>query len=224
MQAAPWQQQPTVMVQVGPSKWWSWGLAIFLCISVFGTIVGTAFYAIIPYDALLGGWEPEEPGEFPTNGTSEEQEEWNRTEYEWNEYESIKSMLDEMEEMKPQFVVTGIVTIAAGIPAIFFLFQQDRRGYNFTFAWLGISVVTQIWLRLRLQSAMSGIYENIDVEEAAGLEFWLSIQRGAEIAGVLICNTFLLMIVIMCYLKSQDDGHHEESGFHISSHQKEGEP
>ncbi|GIS43097.1 MAG: hypothetical protein Ct9H90mP16_01670 [Candidatus Poseidoniales archaeon] len=46
-------------------------------------------------------------------------------------------MMDEMEDLKPQFALTGIVTVAAGIPAIFFLFQQDRRGYNFAFAWLG---------------------------------------------------------------------------------------
>ncbi|GIS43098.1 MAG: hypothetical protein Ct9H90mP16_01680 [Candidatus Poseidoniales archaeon] len=23
---------------------------------------------VIPYDALLGGWDPEEPGEYPANG------------------------------------------------------------------------------------------------------------------------------------------------------------
>ena len=223
MQATPW-QQPTVYVNIGPSKWWSWGLAIFLCISVFGTIVGTAIYAVIPYDTLLGGWDPEEPGEYPANGTEEEQAEWNRSEYEWNEYQSIKTMMDEMEDLKPQFVITGIVTIAAGIPAIFFLFQQDRRGYNFTFAWLGISVVTQVWLRLKMQDAMSGIYENMDAKEAAGLETWLSIQRGLEVAGVVICNTFLLMIIIMCYLKSQDSGHHEQSGFHLPNNHTQGEP
>ena len=26
----------------------------------------------------LGGWDPEEPGEYPANGTEEEQAEWNR--------------------------------------------------------------------------------------------------------------------------------------------------
>ena len=216
--------RPTTYVDIGPSKWWSWGLAIFLCISVFGTIVGTAIYAVIPYDSLLGEWDPEEPGEYPVNGTEEEQAEWNRTEYEWNEYQSIQTMMNEMEDLKPQFVVTGIVTIAAGIPAIFFLFQQDRKGFSFTFAWLAIGTVTQVWLRLKMQSAMSGIYDNMDAEELAGLETWLSIQRGLEVAGVLICNTFLLMIVIMCYLKSQDDGHVEESGFHLSNNNTQGQP
>ena len=223
MQSTPW-QQPVTYVDIGPSKWWSWGLAIFLCISVFGTIVGTAIYAVIPYDSLLGEWNPEEPGEYPANGTEEEQAEWNRTEYEWNEYQSIQTMMNEMEDLKPQFVVTGIVTIAAGIPAIFFLFQQDRKGFSFTFAWLAIGTVTQVWLRLKMQSAMSGIYDNMDAEELAGLETWLSIQRGLEVAGVLICNTFLLMIVIMCYLKSQDDGHVEESGFHLSNNNTQGQP
>ena len=129
-----------------------------------------------------------------------------------------------MEELKPQFVITGILTIAAGIPAIYFLFQQDRKGFNFTFAWLAISTTTQVWLRIKMQSATSGIYDNMDAEELAGLETWLSIQRGLEVAGVVICNTFLLMIIIMCYLKSQSSGHHEESGFHLSNNNTQGEP
>ena len=223
MQATPW-QQPAVMVNAGPSKWWSWGLAIFLCISLFGSFVGTAIYAVIPYDSLLFDWEPEEPGEYPANGTEEEQAEWNATEYEWNEYQTIKTMLDGMEELKPQFVITGILTIAAGIPAIYFLFKQDRKGFNFTFGWLAISTTTQVWLRIKMQSATSGIYDNMDAEELAGLETWLSIQRGLEVAGVVICNTFLLMLVIMCYLKSQGTGHVEESGFHLSNNNTQGEP
>ena len=169
-------------------------------------------------------WEPEEPGEYPVNGTEEEQAEWNATDYEWNEYQSIKTMLDGMEELKPQFIMTGILTIAAGIPAIYFLFQQDRKGFNFTFAWLAISTTTQVWLRIKMQSATSGIYDNMEAEELAGLETWLSIQRGLEVAGVVICNTFLLMIVIMCYLKSQGTGHVEESGFHLSNNNTQGEP
>ena len=101
MQATPW-QQPTVMVNTGPSKWWSWGLAIFVCISLFGTFVGTAIYAVIPYDSLLFDWEPEEPGEYPANGTEEEQAEWNATEYEWNEYQSIKTMLEKNQDLLPK--------------------------------------------------------------------------------------------------------------------------
>ena len=78
MQAAPWQGQ-VVLVNATPSPWWHWGPAIFLALSVLGTIIGTAIAAFIPYDQFLDEMEKdtEEPGPYPENGTSEEQDEWN---------------------------------------------------------------------------------------------------------------------------------------------------
>ena len=42
----------------------------------------------------------------------------------------------------------------------------------------------------------------------------MDIQAGSQIGGTLVCNVFLLLIVVMCSMKSQDKGQVEESGFH----------
>ena len=95
MQAAPWQGH-TGHVQTGPSKWWSWGLAIFLALMVFFSLLGVIFAAIVPYDQLMNDWKMEEPGVYPTNGTSEEQDEWNSSKQQWDNYVATKKMMDQM--------------------------------------------------------------------------------------------------------------------------------
>ena len=97
MQTAPWQGH-TGHLQTGPSKWWAWGLAIFMCIQVFFTLIGTLISAIIPYDMFLDDWDVEEPGEYPANGTSEEQDDWNFTKEEWDSYVAITAMMEDMDD------------------------------------------------------------------------------------------------------------------------------
>ena len=209
MQAAPWQGH-TGHLQTGPSKWWAWGLAIFMGISVFFTLIGTLITAIIPYDMLLDDWEIEEPGEYPTNGTSEEQDEWNWTKEEWDSYLAITELMEEMEEMKPIQIGTGIIGSMIAMVAIVMLFQQNPNGFKAAYAWLGISTLSQVWMQYKMQATMNDFYSNMHVEETA----WMSVQMGLSIGSTLVCNTLLLLIVIMCSMKSQDTQVVEESGFH----------
>ena len=209
MQAAPWQGH-TGHLQTGPSKWWAWGLAIFMGISVFFTLIGTLITAIIPYDMLLDDWGTEEPGEYPTNGTSEEQDEWNWTKEEWDSYLAITELMEEMEEMKPIQIGTGIIGSMIAMVAIVMLFQRNPNGFKAAYAWLGISTLSQVWMQYKMQSTMNDFYSNMHVEETA----WMSVQMGLSIGSTLVCNTLLLLIVIMCSMKSQDTQVVEESGFH----------
>ena len=209
MQAAPWQGH-TGHLQTGPSKWWAWGLAIFMGISVFFTLIGTLITAIIPYDMLLDDWEIEEPGEYPTNGTSEEQDEWNWTKEEWDSYLAITELMEEMEEMKPIQIGTGIIGSMIAMVAIVMLFQQNPNGFKAAYAWLGVSTLSQVWMQYKMQATMNDFYSNMHVEETA----WMSVQMGLSIGSTLVCNTLLLLIVIMCSMKSQDTQVVEESGFH----------
>jgi hypothetical protein len=209
MQAAPWQGH-TGHLQTGPSKWWAWGLAIFLSIQVFFTLIGTIITAIIPYDMLLDDWDVEEPGEYPTNGTSEEQDEWNTTKEEWDGYLAINKMMEEMDGMKSLQIWSGILTCVIGMVAIFMLFQQNPNGFKTTYVWLGISTVTQVWMQYKMQSTMNDLMSNLANEES----IWMSVNMGLSLGSTMVCNTLLLMIVIMCSMKSQDKGEAEESGFH----------
>ena len=212
MQTVPWQAH-TGHLNTGPSKWWSWGLAIFLSIMVFFSLIGIAFSVIIPYDQLMGDWEVEEPGEYPANGTSEEQDNWNASKEEWDIDVAMRKLMDDMEELRPLQIWTGLISSVIAIVAIFMLFQLNPNAYKVVYGWIGITAVSQFWYALKSQEMMNEFYSSFPEFEDS---IWMDIQSGSQIGGTLVCNVFMLLIVIMCSMKSQDKGQVEESGFHTT--------
>ena len=57
---------------------------------------------------------------------------------------------------------------------------------------------------------MNDIISNVSDEAS----MWMSVNMGLSLGGTMVCNTLLLLIVIMCSMKSQDTQLVEESGFH----------
>ena len=212
MQAVPWQAH-TGHVNTGPSKWWSWGLAIFLSVMVFFSIIGIIFSALIPYDQLMNDWTMEEPGDYPADGTSQEQDEWNSSKEEWNNYVAAKKLMEGIDELTPIQLWAGLISSVIAIVAIFMLFQLDPNGYKVTYGWLGITTVSQLWYAWKIQPIMNEYYATFPEFQDS---IWMDIQAGSQIGGTLVCNVFLLLIIIMCSIKSQDKGEVEESGFHTT--------
>ena len=210
MQAAPWQGH-TGHLQTGPSKWWSWGLAIFLAIMVFFSLLGVIFVAIVPYDRFVGDWGIEEPDDYPADGTSREQDEWNASKEEWDAYVATKKMMEDIDELSPIQIWTGLISSVIAIVAIFMLFQLDPNGYKVAYGWLGITTVSQLWYAWKIQPIMNEYYATFPEFQDS---IWMDIQAGMQIGGTLVCNVFLLLIIIMCSMKSQAGGEIEESGFH----------
>ena len=205
MQAAPWQGQ-VVLVNATPSPWWHWGPAIFLALSVLGTIVGTAIAAIIPYDQFLDEMEKdtEEPGAYPENGTSEEQDEWNATKERWDEYVVVTELIEGLEEIKPYQIGSGFLVGIVGIAAVVFLFMRDEKGFKFAYAWILTSVITQAIMGLKTQDMMTEFYANMPSEgDEAFLDIWMNIQYGLQLGSLLVCNILLFSIFFMCSMKSQ---------------------
>ena len=210
MQTAPWQAH-TGHVNTGPSKWWSWGLAIFLAIMVFFSLITVTITAIVPYGELMSDWEGEEPGAYPEDGASEEQDDWNSSKEDWDTYVATSKLMDDMEELKPFHIWTGLISSVIAIVAIFMLFQLNPNAYKVVYGWFGITTVSGLWYAFKTQEMMNEFYSSFPEFEDS---FWMSIQSGSQIGGTLVCNVFLLLIVIMCSMKSQDKGEVEESGFH----------
>ncbi len=221
MQASPWQSF-TGHVQTGPSKWWYWGLAIFFSIGVFFTLFGVIINAIIPYDELLGSWEVEEPGLYPENGTSEEQDAWNATNEEWNTRMATTKLMEDLEEIKPLQMWTGIIGSMVTIVAIVMLIQLHPHAFNASYVAVIVTTATQLLVSIKSQNMLNEFYASFP--EMGADSFWLSIQSGLQIGGTITCNIFLLLIVFMCSMKSQYKGDVEVSGFHIKPQISETEP
>ena len=168
--------------------------------------------AIIPYDMLLDAWDPEEPGENPTDGTSEEQDEWNTTKEEWDSYVAMSGLMEDLEDMKPIQIGTGMIGSIIGLVAVVMLIQQNPTGFKVAYLWIGMTTIGQLWMHFKMQASMAEFYSNSYVEGSDSRV--MSIQSGMQIGGTLFCNTMLLLIIVMCSMKSQDTQVVEESGFH----------
>ena len=161
----------------------------------------------------MGDWGIEEPGDYPADGTSEEQNEWNASKEEWDSYVATKKMMEDIDELSTIQIWTGLISSVIAIVAIFMLFQLDPNGYKVTYGWLGITTLSQLWYAWKIQPIMNEYYATFPEFQDS---IWMDIQAGSQIGGTLVCNIFLLLIIIMCSIKSSDKGEVEESGFHTT--------
>ena len=83
------------------SPWWARIMAILFGLIVLGSAVNIfymEYFGVAGINHYSFGNEPEEPGDYPQNASSEEQAEYNRSLQEWDEFLSYQSMIDEFEE------------------------------------------------------------------------------------------------------------------------------
>ncbi len=200
-----------------PSKWWSWGLAIAIGVMTIFSVLGSIVTFLIPYDLLLSDWNPEEPGEFPQNGTNEEQGEWNETNEEWRIYENVTHMFDEMQGGLGQGAcllsfVSGII----GMVACTMLIQRNQNGFTMAGIWLLVSTIGQLILTIQYTNMTSGLYP----EEQA----WIpAVTLASNLGGTIVCNLSLLAVILICATKHKGRMELPESGFHINTSVKKPE-
>ena len=90
------------IIDLNPSPWWSWGVAIFLGVMVVFAAFGALVIALIPYDYIANEYTwAEDPGEYPANGSQEAQEGWNESKELWDLQQLTQTLLYEMEEEVP---------------------------------------------------------------------------------------------------------------------------
>ena len=201
------------IIDLNPSPWWSWGVAIFLGVMVVFAAFGALVIALIPYDYIATEYTwAEDPGEYPANGSQEEQEGWNESKELWDLQQLTQTLLYEMEEEVPlQLTLFAGVTLV-GIAAMILLARQNPNGFKLAYVWLLLSTCSQIFTTLRYNSLMSDLNQFFPKESFSG-----PLQTAASISGTLVCNIGILAVLITCAVNSQPK-HLEESGFHLYPH------
>ena len=79
------------------SPWWARIMAILFGLIVLGSAVNIfymEYFGVAGINHYSFGNEPEEPGDYPQNASSEEQAEYNRSLQEWDEFLSYQSMIE----------------------------------------------------------------------------------------------------------------------------------
>ena len=84
-----------ILVPEEPSPWWHWGPAIGIIVLVLLTVTGMAIAAILPYDSFMDRYsEPQQPGPYPENGSTEEQSQWNNSNKEYADCNHTNKIFD----------------------------------------------------------------------------------------------------------------------------------
>ena len=205
----PYHQQP-LLVKHAPSPWWYWGVAIFVGLMVALNAVSAIFTALIPYDLLIEeiAWT-EDPGAYPENGTTEDQDSWNASKEEWDIQQKIEQLMVSLEDQKPLQLTLAAVMCTLGIASVILLAQQKQSGFKFSFIWIAVSTVAQLTQSLQYHEMMTGIYA-ADPGYNSNFE---AIQLGSQIGGIFVCNILLLVVLVACAVNAKGP-EPEESGFH----------
>ena len=208
----PYTPTPPI-IDLNPSPWWSWGVAIFLGVMVAFSALGALAIALIPYDYIATEYTwAEDPGEYPENGSQEEQDGWNESKESWDLQQLTQNLLFEMEDEVPmQLTLFGGVTLV-GVAAMILLARQNPNGFNLAYVWLFLSTCSNIYSTIRYNSLMSDLDQFFPEEAMSG-----TYQVAASIGGTLACNLTVLAVLITCAVNSQPK-QLEESGFHLHHH------
>ena len=204
--------QTIVSLNDEPSKWWSWGLAIFILIwSVLGALGGAVNYYLANSGLLedITADAKRDIGPYPENGTSRDQQEWNET----NDF--LNLMEDDLHSMyNPELQLQfGLIVLLAGFVASFLLFSRDPNGFKAAGIWLAIIAITGTILQVITFSSMNEFYENIPGADA---QLWTGIAVGTSIGGALTCYLSIFALIYVAARKSKVEEKITESGFHYA--------
>ena len=118
------------------SPWWSRIIAILLGLMVLGSI-GNVFYLEIFGIGGINHYsfdnEPENPGDYPHNGSENDQRDYNWSLQEWDEYQSYQKMVDDLEESYATEVsqIFAMLSILIGVPTIAMFWTQNEKMLHF---------------------------------------------------------------------------------------------
>jgi hypothetical protein len=209
------QHSQAPIIDANPSPWWYWSVAIYLGLMVTFGVIGAIVMALIPFEFIASEFDwAEDPGEYPENGTQQEQQEWNEQKELWDLQQVTYNLMIDLEEEKPVQLALSSVLALAGIIAIIQLAQQKFNGFALAFVWLVLTLLSKIFMTIRYNEMMNDI--NALFPDETGQQ--MGYQTLYSLGGEVMCNTILIALLITCAANSRPKTI-EESGFHLHHQQ-----
>lgn len=205
-----------ILVPESPSPWWHWGLAIGIMLMVFLAAIGLLMSTLFPVDGFMQYYpEPESPGPFPENGTLEEQNEWNQSNYRYEEWNQTNSIFDSIKNsgMYETQILVGSLTVISAIPVITLLVIRHKWAFRAATLWIIFKSILESILAMEVQYMMDDIFSHFPKETPLP-PTWIYSLSG--IFQIICCNLSLLCIVVICSTKTSEQEVVPSSGFHIN--------
>ena len=196
------------------SPWWARIIAIVFGFIVLGSIANVfylEYFGIAGINHYSFGNEPEDPGDYPLNGTEDEQRNYNWSLQEWEEYLSYQSMVQDLEESNVKEIAQAFaaLTIMIGIPAIAIFWTQNEKMLHFGIAFGTVKVVGDV-LTAYISSGIVAKY----MESMPGGSDYSWIARTSVFSSACCGLLFIGLAVVLSnmYHSSKEI---PDSGFHL---------
>ena len=196
------------------SPWWARIIAIVFGFIVLGSVVNVfylEYFGVAGINHYSFGNEPDNPGEYPQNASSEEQADYNWSLQEWEEYLSYQSMVQDLEESNVKEIAQAFaaITIMIGIPAIAIFWTQNEKMLHFGIAFGTVKVVGDV-LTAYISSGIVAKY----MESMPGGSDYSWIARTSVFSSACCGLLFIGLAVVLSnmYHSSKEI---PDSGFHL---------
>ena len=196
------------------SPWWARIIAIVFGFIVLGSIANVfylEYFGIAGINHYSFGNEPENPGDYPLNGTEDEQRNYNWSLQEWDEYLSYQTMVEELEDsnVKELTQIFAALSILIGIPAIAMFWTQNEKMLHIGIAFGTVKVVGDV-LTAYISSGIVAKY----MESMPGGSDYSWIAKSSVFSSA-ICGIFFIGIAIVLSNMYHSSKEIPESGFHL---------
>ena len=196
------------------SPWWARAFAIFLGIMLFFTVANLFYIEIFGINGINHysfGNEPMNPGEYPVNGTEEEQRKYNYSLSEWEDYEAYMEMMDALEESNLTEVtqIFTILSLLVGIPAIAMFWSRNENMLYFGIAYGIVAIIGEVWKAYISSDIVANFMESVP----GGADFsWIA---KTSIITSSFCGIFYIALAIVLHNMYHSLNDLPESGFHL---------
>ncbi len=197
------------------SPWWARIMAILFGLIVLGSAVNIfymEYFGVAGINHYSFGNEPEEPGDYPQNASSEEQAEYNRSLQEWDDFLSYQSMIDEFEEANVKEIsqIFAALSIIIGIPTIAFFWVQDKKMLHFGIAFGVVKLIGDVLNAYISSDIIAQYMESVP----GGADYsWLA-RTSVFSSGC--CGIFFIAIAVVVSNMYHATRDIPESGFHLN--------
>lgn len=202
---------PTVSGE--PNKWWYLVPGIIFTIVTIFSALGLLVTGFVQATGILSEIpEPEAPGPYPENGTSDEQAHWNRSNSDYEIEKEYMDMLDEMENsgLMTFQLVSGGFGILISVGCIILLFSRHEKAFHACGGWIAYNVVVSVIITIWSNRITAKFYETTSPDFDVA-----TFSLIGNIATIVGCNVVFIALAVLGYMNTRvGESQIPESGFH----------
>jgi hypothetical protein len=197
------------------SPWWARGFAIILGVIVLLSVANLFYLEVFGINGINHysfGNEPDNPGEYPVNGTDDEQRKYNYSIQEWEDYQSYLTMMNELEDSQVTEVTQIFAGLAViiGVPAVVMFWIQHEKMMQIGIAFGVTKVVGDVWTSYITSDIVASYMDSVP---GGGDYSWIA---KTSVFSSSMCGIFFIALTIVLANMYHSKNQIPVSGFHTN--------